>query len=450
MPVSAPGIHVAPAQPRTDNAENLALARSPGLLVVFTGGRAAAIPLPIESGVIEIGRDHPALSSLTDPCLSRHHLLVRYDGRFVVTDLGSRNGTTVDGVPVPPRTPREVTRVIRAGTTLLVPVQNIAPLVNHGVEIVGQRVVGPTQRATRLLVEHAARLERTLHLLGESGTGKEALARAYHAAGPTPAAPFRALRCAGIPAGAVEQVLFGSAPGSDGAARGYVRAADGGTLYLDGVAALPMPVQARLLHLLEQGEVFPLGATRPEKVDLRICFVARRDLRDQVDAGRLSESLYFRLAETRVLVPALRSRLEEVSYLLQMEVARVSGLPIHASLVEACLRQVWPGNVRELLAEASNAAHAAVAAGAAAVDVRHLHAVAGSALDAGRSSPVPSSSTRSTSASQMRERVVTALESCAGNVSAAARELGVHRTQLRRWLDRYDIEPRTFGPGDEK
>ena len=451
MLVTAHGILVAPSQPPTDNLKNPPIACRRGLLVVFTGGRAAAIPVPIDNDAVALGRDPCAPSALKDPCLSRHHLRVRFDGRFMVTDLGSRNGTTVDGVPLLAGTPREVTRVICAGSTLLVPVQNIAPLVSHGVEVVGRRVAGPTQRATRDLAEQAARLERTLHLVGESGTGKQTLARAYHAAGPASGGPFLAVRAAALPEDAVERMLFGSAPGLGPGTEGYVRAADGGTLYLDGVAALSPSVQARLLHVLEHGEVFPLGATRPEKVDLRICFVAQRELRDQVDAGHLSESLYFRLAAKRIVLPALRSRPEEIAHLLEMEVAHVSGLPTHASLVEACLMREWPGNVRELLAEAGNAALAALAEGAGAVEVRHLHPVAGSALESSqRSSPGPSSASPPASSSQLRVRIVTALESCEGNVSAASRELGVHRNQLRRWLDRYRIEPRTFGPGGEE
>ncbi len=110
----------------------------------------------------------------------------------------------------------------------------------------------------------------------------------------------------------------------------------------------------------------------------------------------------------------------------------------------------WPGNVRELLAEAGNAAHAAVAAGAAAVDVRHLHARAGATIgeDPSRSSSTPPSTARRPSSSQTRQRIVTVLEQSEGNVSAAARELGVHRNQLRRWLDRFGIDPRTFTPED--
>jgi transcriptional regulator with AAA-type ATPase domain len=426
--------------------------RRPGLLVVFAGKRAAAIPVPIENGAMELGRDHPALSSRPDPSISQRHLGVCFDGRFLIADLGSRNGTTVDGAPLRPGAPREVTRVIRAGSTLLVPVQDISPVVFRGVTVIDGRVVGPTQQDTLSLTLYDARLDQTLYIIGESGTGKADLARAYHAAGPARGGPFQVVRCAALPESAVEQMLFGSGQGVGSGAQGYVRATHGGTLYLDGVAELSAAVQAKLLHLLEHGEVFPLGAGRPEKVDLRICFAAQQDLRGEVEAGRLRQDLYFRLAAPRIVLPALRERPEELSYLLETEVGRISGLSVDASLVEACLMRVWPGNVRELLAEARCAAQTALAAGAAAVDVRHLHPAAGSALRAapasGRASAVPSTP-RAASASQLRERIVAALNGCDGNVSAASRELGVHRTQLRRWLDRYGIDPRTLMPDGE-
>jgi transcriptional regulator of acetoin/glycerol metabolism len=215
------------------------------------------------------------------------------------------------------------------------------------------------------------------------------------------------------------------------------------------VAELSLPVQAKLLRVLETGEVLPLGAARPRKVDLRFCSATHRDLRAQVAAGKLREDLYFRIASPRVTAPPLRERPEEMAWLLQGEVERTApGLALHASLVETCLLRPWPGNVRELCAEARSAAQAAVAEGAPRVEAKHLgemaglaftapgHAPEGGAPEAGAAAPAPAPPTRAKLAGLLKRRK--------GNVSAVARELGVHRTQLRRWMERHGLDARSF------
>jgi hypothetical protein len=327
----------------------------PGLVLVFSQRTALAVPVPLDEGPVELGRDHPLLSSLTDPHLSRRHFRVACDGgRFLVTDLGSRNGTVVDGAPLRPGPAREVARVVRAGDTLLLPVRDVGRVLTHGVEVAGDRVVGPAQKQALSAAQHAAGIGRTVQVIGEGGAGKEALARAYHAAGPAPAGPFLVVRCAALPEGELDLAVLGAATG------GYVRAAHGGTLLLDGVARLSDVAQAKLLHLLARGELLPFGGAPPERIDVRVAVTARSELRADVEAGTLLEDLYYRLAAPRVTIPPLRDRPEEIPFLLEGEAARtVPGSSVEASLVEACLLRPWPGNVRELRAEARNAAQAA-------------------------------------------------------------------------------------------
>ncbi len=454
-----------------DQSEHLGSAGSripvPGLVLVFSVDRPLAVSVPLVDGEVELGRDHAAFLDRHDPRMSRRHALVRFEGRrFVTTDLGSRNGTVVDGQPLASGTTREAGRVIRVGDSLFVPCRDVEPLQRLGVRMVDGRVEGPALQEALELAAHAARLGTTLHVTGESGAGKEGMARVFHAAGSGASAPFDAVNCATIPEGVAERLLFGTKrgaySGADADAEGYVQAAHGGTLFLDEIAELSLPVQAKLLRVLETGEVLPLGASKPRKVTLRLCTATHRDLRAQVAAGKLREDLYFRIATPRVVVPPLRERPEELPWLLYEAVRRTApDCSVHVSLVETCLLRPWPGNVRELLAEARSATQAVVAAGVARVEARHLGETAGSAFAvpveavAGGGSDEPGAQSKSLapgkpgSVPPTRARLVKVLERCKGNISAAARELGVHRTQLRRWMERQGIDAKAYGAAEE-
>ena len=235
--------------------------------------------------------------------------------------------------------------------------RDVGPVQRLGVRVTAGRVEGPALQEALQAVARAARLGTTLHITGESGAGKEGLARTFHAGGPRPSGPFQAVNCATIPEGVAERLLIfgakrGAYSGADADADGYLVAAHGGTLFLDEVAELGLAVQAKLLRVLETGEVLPLGAAKPRKIDLRFCSATHRDLRAQVAAGKLREDLYFRIATPRVVVPPLRERPEEIAWLLEAAAAEVisPGLALHASLVEGHLPPpaLASGNVREL------------------------------------------------------------------------------------------------------
>jgi len=436
----------------------------PGLVLVFSVDRPLAVPVPLVDGQLELGRDHAAFLDRSDPRLSRRHALVRLEGaRFFATDLGSRNGTAVDGQPLASRDPCEVSRVLRVGDSLFVPCRDVEPLQRLGMRMVDERVEGPALQEALALAAHAARLGTTLHITGESGAGKEGMARTFHAAGSAASAPFEAVNCATIPEGVAERLLFGTKrgaySGADADADGYVQAAHGGTLFLDEIAELSLPVQAKLLRVLETGEVLPLGAAKPRKLTLRLCSATHRDLRAQVAQGKLREDLYFRIATPRVMVPPLRERPEELSWLLHGAVQRTApACTSHVSLVETCLLRPWPGNVRELLAEARSATQAAVASGVTRVEARHLAEAAGTAFAAppattGVTEPAePITAAKPSKPGTVpptRARLVKLLERCKGNISAAARELGVHRTQLRRWMERHGLDSKAYELGEE-
>lgn len=432
-----------------------ALSPVPGLVLLFAGGQPAAGCIPLENGSVELGRNHPVLAARPDPRISQRHVRVEFDGeRFSAADLGSRNGISVDGENLAPGSERKVLRLLRVGDSLIAPMRDIGPLQRLGVRVVDGRVEGPTSRATLRALEQIARLGATLHITGESGAGKEALARTFHAAGPAAKGPFQAVNCAAIPEGVAERLLFGAKrgaySGADADADGYLQSAHGGTLFLDEIAELALPIQAKLLRTLETGEVLPLGASRPRKVDLRFCSATHIDLRAHVAAGKFREDLYYRIATPAIVAPPLRVRIEEIPWLLQLAIQRTApDRAMHVSFVEACLLRRWPGNVRELLGEARTAAQLAVAGESPRVEARHLGANAGVALNTTpeKDEPArPPDGGRPGDTSPTRAQLVDLLRRVDGNVSAAARELGVHRTQLRRWLERHGIQPTTLGP----
>jgi transcriptional regulator with GAF, ATPase, and Fis domain len=285
-------------------------------------------------------------------------------------------------------------------------------------------------------IEHAARSGDVLLLGGESGAGKEVAARAFHASGPSASGPFVAVNCATLPHGLAESLLFGARKGAFSGAiadtDGYFQSADGGTLFLDEVAELDPQVQAKLLRALEVREVVPLGASRPRRIDVRIC-AATHDLRAQVGKGRFREDLYFRLGRPEVRVPPLRERREEIPWLIAAELARAEqGLTAQASLVEACMVRHWPGNVRELLSEVRRIVATAQATGRASLTVDDLDTQAGTAF-----APSPGEQTAGSAGPPDQATIERALRARNNNVTQAARDLGMHRNQLRRWLAKH-------------
>jgi two-component system response regulator AtoC len=209
-------------------------------------------------------------------------------------------------------------------------------------------------------ITRVAPVSTTVLLNGESGTGKELVARALHELSPRAAMPFVAVNCGAIPAGLIESELFGHARGAftdaRGARRGLFSDADGGTLFLDEVGELPMQAQVKLLRVLQEGEVRPVGENRVEKVDVRVVAATLRDLGRQVERGEFREDLFFRLNVVPLRVPPLRERGDDVrllalSFLKRFNRAFNREPPVQGFTAAAetlLLAYAWPGNVREL------------------------------------------------------------------------------------------------------
>jgi DNA-binding NtrC family response regulator len=390
----------------------------------------------LAGGHVGVGRDEPLCSLLSDERLSRHHAeIVCRDGRWTLRDLDSRNGTFVDGARLTGAAQVLESVVVRAGRTVLLLSADVRPLMGARVTEQDGVVRGPRLAATLAAAARHGGGGGTLLISGESGTGKELVARAFHA-GAKPAGAFVAVNCATIPPGLAERLLFGAKRGAYSGAMGdvdgYFQAAEGGVLFLDEIGELDLAVQAKLLRVVETRELMQLGSAEARRVNVRLCFASHRDLRAEAAAGRFRPDLYYRLSESEIEVPPLRERREEIPWLMASFARRAGLEPLHAPLVEHCLRLPWPGNVRELAREVRQAVDRARSEGDDVLRVDHLRPAAGGTL-------APPSSRRPRRVVPTRDVVTQALAREQGNISAAARALGLHRTQLRRVMQKLGV-----------
>jgi two-component system response regulator HydG len=286
------------------------------------------------------------------------------------------------------------------------------------------------------LLRRAARFatsDAPVAIRGETGTGKEVVARTLHASSPRAHKPFIAVNVAALPAELLESELFGHARGAfTGAAsakRGLFEAANGGTLFLDEIAEMPLPLQAKLLRVLQDGEVRRIGETRAFAVDVRTVCATHRDLAGEVRRGVFREDLYYRINVLTLTVPPLRERREDIVPLALQFLAEVApSLRGFTPAAERALeRHAWPGNVREL----RNAVqHGAALALGSHVDVADLPE------DLGATRTTAVTSQRSL-ADVEREHVLRVLDACGGIQADAARVLGIGRNTLWRKVRSY-------------
>jgi transcriptional regulator of acetoin/glycerol metabolism len=279
-------------------------------------------------------------------------------------------------------------------------------------------------------IERAARLVNSpvsLLITGETGSGKEYFAKAVHASSERRARPFVAVNCAAIPESLIESELFGHLPGSfSGAAprgkRGLIPEADGGTLFLDEIGDMPLLLQARLLRVLSEREVLPVGATRPVPVNIRVIAATHAPLEELVRAGRFRDDLYYRLNGAHIALPPLRQRRD-------MDVLITRFLSGHGLLPDARARLLthrWPGNLRELKNVLDCAASVA---GDGPIGLNDLPGLADEPL-----APRPAEA-----ASRHDDALLRELRAAHWNVSLAARRLGVARMTLYRRMKRAGI-----------
>jgi two-component system response regulator AtoC len=281
------------------------------------------------------------------------------------------------------------------------------------------------------MARRAARARVSVLITGETGAGKEVLARRIHEWSPRAERPMISINCAGLCESLVESELFGHESGAFTGARGpkvgLVESADGGTLFLDEVGELPLPVQAKLLRVLEAREVLRVGAVSPRPLDVRFIAATNRDLETEVAHGRFRADLLFRLDGIRLKVPPLRERAQDIPALAALflaEFCRRESWPAPALSEEALAamgRHSWPGNVRELRNAVERAALMCRDQRIRAADL----ALPVDVVDEAEVDPEVS----------QRERILAALAACAGNQSRAAERLGISRRTLINRLD---------------
>ena len=290
-------------------------------------------------------------------------------------------------------------------------------------------------RAALDLVARVAGHKSTVLITGESGTGKEVVARAIHRASPRAGGPFVAINCAAIPESLLESELFGHARGAFTGATtesmGLFEAADGGTLLLDEIGELPLGLQAKLLRVLQDGEIRRVGDQRTRRVDVRVLAATARELAAEAKAGRFREDLFYRLNVVAIHLPPLRERPEDIAPLARLFAAQLSRrLGRSLELTPAALtwveHQAWPGNVRELQHAIERAA---VLTDKRVLDVEDLTPrppLRGRGEGEPGSGPGASSAKlRDAADVAEREAIQAALDAAGGNRRDAAKRLGV-------------------------
>jgi DNA-binding NtrC family response regulator len=309
-------------------------------------------------------------------------------------------------------------------------------------------IVGTTPKIQDVL-RMIARLKDTrtpVLIVGESGTGKELVARAIHFRGSFASRPFVAVDCGSLVPTLIESELFGYEKGAfTGALRskiGLFQAAHGGTIFLDEIGELPLEMQAKLLRVLQEKEVRPVGSNQRVKVDVRVIAATNRDLETEYRAGRFRKDLYFRLDVVSVRLPALRERRSDIPMLVHWFLdrhAKGAGIQMTGAAMKALLQHDWPGNVREL----ENCIERATALGEGKIiDVSDLppSVIAIAPSPDAATFTVPQSSLSSNDLEDIeRATIRRVFEQVNGDKVMAGKMLGISRATLYRKLKRYNI-----------
>jgi two-component system, NtrC family, response regulator AtoC len=428
-------------------------------LAIFAGQDVIRRTLDAGSS-LTIGRGDGCGLRIDHPSVSRVHAHLRHVGeRLALEDLGSANGTFLRDFAaggdstgrliesrLEPHQPvlLDVGSTFHVGSVVMVlhRVKERSAFGDTGAAEDDEVVVrSPAMRRIHQLVAKAAPSTLSILVLGETGVGKEVFAETIHRRSPRASGPLVRVNCAALSESILESELFGHEKGAYTGAvskkHGLVLAADRGTLFLDEVGELPMSVQPKLLRVLEDKKVVPVGGVEEKSVDVRIVAATNRDLERAIAERRFREDLYFRLAGLTVTIPPLRERSAEILPLARLFLRRVAEslgrgqVPaLSPSAEEALAHHAWPGNVRELknLIERSLVLHegAEILAEDLAFDERRSPSALGEDI-------------WSDLEALERRRIVDALESCGGNQTQAASRLGMSRRTLVNRLAHYKL-----------
>jgi len=282
-----------------------------------------------------------------------------------------------------------------------------------------------------------------LLLQGETGTGKEVVARELHRRSARAGAPFIAVNCAALPESLIESELFGYLPGAFTGARrdgspGLLREADGGTLFLDELGDMPLAMQSRLLRVLQEREVTPLGGSRAHPIDVTVIAATHRDLSAAAERGEFRADLYYRIAQSTLRLPALHEHVDLASVIEQLWRALGGDqipMHLHPELVQDLANRRWPGNLRQLVGLLrSLMALGSVGSVVTRRDLPEDLQMHGSAQ------ALPHASLSGSLESIELHAIDEAITTCDGNVAAAARKLGVSRSTIYRRLAQHGAD----------
>jgi DNA-binding NtrC family response regulator len=380
---------------------------------------------------------------LTDPTVSRHHAAIAPTPRgHLLRDLGSTNGTSINGVVIE-RAYLAMNAAIKVGDTTI----RFEILENEDGRPLSSatkwgRALGasPAMRRLFAILPKIAESDASILLDGETGTGKSLIAAAIHEHSRRAAGPFIVVDCGAIPPNLIESELFGHEKGSFTGATamriGAFEAARGGTVFLDELGELPLDLQPKLLRTLEDKVVKRIGRNEAIPLDIRLIAATNRDLRSEINRGRFRSDLYYRLNTFRVRVPPLRERREDIPLLVAHYYQEFRGGQPPAELLAELTRHDWPGNVREL--------RAAVERSVLLDDPTVWRGISDETV------PAPSAELLSFRAAKERavaewERgyVRALLEEHQGNISRAARAVRMDRNHLRELMTRHGIRGET-------
>jgi hypothetical protein len=391
---------------------------------------------------------------------SGHAVLRRVLESWSIEDTGSKNGTILNQSRISRAVLRDGDLIEIGHSFLLFRSSLVAPPEAPAViwsnemqaEVPGFATMLPGLGGELSRVQATARSAVPIVVRGETGTGKEVVASAVHAlSGRT--GQFVAVNCGALASNLVESELFGYRKGAfSGASEdrtGLVRAADHGTLFLDEIGDLPLPAQAALLRVLQEGEVLPVGSTRPVKIDIRLVAATHRDLPAMAAKERFRPDLLARLGGLTVDLPPLRDRRMDMGLLVASLLRRHCGedaatVSFTYESARALFVYPWPANVREL--ERCLQAAVVLAKGGV-IEPAHLTRAVASALEAPLAPLAPDAAMLiSLPEPERRQRdvLLEVLRECGGNVTAAAKALGKARVQVQRWMKRYRIDRQSF------
>ena len=403
--------------------------------------------VPLGTTAVRVGTAVDCTLRLTDERASREHLEVTAtDNGFVARDLDSSNGTLFEGslvseVTVQPGATFKIGRTFVRIQPLPEPLTVPPSQSRRFGELVAESLA---MREVFAVLQHAAASDVTVLIEGETGTGKELAARAIHDESERRNRPFVAIDCAALPTGLVESALFGHVRGaftgaSDSRDGAFVRA-DRGTIFLDELGSIDLEVASRLLRVLEQGEVRPVGSDKERKVDVRV-IAAGHALEQRVAEGTFRPDLFYRLSVVHVALPPLRARREDIVPVVR-ELLRRRGIDageIRGPNLDRLMAHSWPGNVREL----RNVIDRAVALSPGAASFADLRI---SLVDQPSREPLavrtdlPFSDAKQAVVDEFERRYLADLFARHdGNISAAARDAELDRKHLRTLLKRHGI-----------